>query len=100
MIYETDPFKHQEIALEKGWNETNFAYFMEMGTGKTKVAIDNISCLYHQKKIKQAIVVAPNSVYLNWFDEIRLHSKYAADIFVWKKSKVKLFNLHANSLLV
>jgi SNF2 family DNA or RNA helicase len=99
-IYETDPFKHQENALEEGWDKTNFAYFMEMGTGKTKVAIDNVSSLYHQKKIKQAVVVAPNSVYLNWFDEVRLHSKYSADIFVWKKSKIKLFNKYKyNNLL-
>ena len=30
-------------ALEKSWNKENFAYFMEMGTGKTKVLIDNLS---------------------------------------------------------
>ena len=29
-------------ALEKSWNRENFAYFMEMGTGKTKVLIDNL----------------------------------------------------------
>ena len=30
-------------ALEKSWNRETYAYFMEMGTGKTKVLIDNMS---------------------------------------------------------
>ena len=38
--YKTEPFKHQRQALREGAKDYNFAYFMEMGTGKTKVAID------------------------------------------------------------
>ena len=34
---------HIKTALEKSWNKENFAYFMEMGTGKTKVLIDNLA---------------------------------------------------------
>ena len=37
----TKPFNHQAKALELGHKQRVFAYFMEMGTGKTKVAIDN-----------------------------------------------------------
>ena len=40
--FKTKPYKHQLTALEKSWNKENYAYFMEMGTGKTKVLIDNI----------------------------------------------------------
>ena len=39
--FKTDPYKHQITALEKSWNRETYAYFMEMGTGKSKVLVDN-----------------------------------------------------------
>jgi SNF2 family DNA or RNA helicase len=71
--YKTEPFEHQRTALKQGADSNNFAYFMEMGTGKTKVTIDNTAYLFTQNKIKNAIVIAPNSVYLNWKKEIETH---------------------------
>jgi len=41
---------------------------MEMGTGKSKVLIDNIAMLYNAGKIDGALIVAPKGVYKNWFD--------------------------------
>ena len=49
-------------ALEKSWNKQNFAYFMEMGTGKTKVLIDNMSMLYDKGKVDGALIIAPKGV--------------------------------------
>ena len=43
--FKTKPYAHQLKALEMSWNKEVFAYFMEMGTGKSKVLIDNISML-------------------------------------------------------
>ena len=51
-IYKTNPYEHQRQALIKGAKLKNFAYFMEMGTGKTKVAIDNAAYLYQEKQIQ------------------------------------------------
>ena len=53
--FKTKPYAHQLTALEKSWNKENFAYFMEMGTGKTKVLIDNVAMLYDKGKIDGAI---------------------------------------------
>ena len=39
---------------------------MDMGTGKSKVAIDTIGYLYSQQKINAALVIAPKGVYDNW----------------------------------
>ena len=64
--FKTKPFDHQLQALGCSWDKTNFAYFMEMGTGKSKVLIDNIAMLYDQKKINSAVVIAPKGVYRNW----------------------------------
>ena len=56
------------------WNKEVFAYFMEMGTGKSKVLLDNISMLYDKGKINGVLIVAPKGVYKNWFDsEIPTH---------------------------
>ena len=49
--FKTKPYAHQLTALEKSWNKETYAYFMEMGTGKTKVLIDNMSMLYDKGKI-------------------------------------------------
>ena len=48
--FKTKPYKHQLTALEKSWNKETYAYFMEMGTGKTKVLIDNLAMLYDKGK--------------------------------------------------
>lgn len=71
--YKTKPFEHQREALKKGAKLKNFAYFMEMGTGKTKVAIDNAAYLFTINEVNTVIVLAPNSVYRNWEKEISMH---------------------------
>jgi len=72
--YKSKPFAHQKKALEMSWDKEAFAYFMEMGTGKSKVLIDNIAMLYNAGKINGALIVAPKGVYKNWFDsEIPTH---------------------------
>ena len=64
--FKTVPYAHQITALEKSWNKENYAYFMEMGTGKSKVLIDNMSMLYDNGKINGALILAPKGVYRNW----------------------------------
>ena len=72
--FKTKPYAHQLKALEMPWNKEVFAYFMEMGTGKSKVLIDNISMLYDRGKINGALIIAPKGVYKNWYDsEIPTH---------------------------
>lgn len=60
------PFDHQNEALRNGMQRTEFGYFMEMGTGKSKVLIDNIGMLYLSGEIDFALVIAPKGVYRNW----------------------------------
>ena len=64
--FKKKPYAHQLTALEKSWNRDTFAYFMEMGTGKTKVLIDNLAMLYDKGKVDGALIVAPKGVYRNW----------------------------------
>lgn len=72
--FKTKPYNHQLAALEKSWAEEHYAYFMEMGTGKSKVLIDNIAMLYDNGAINGALIVAPKGVYRNWYrNEIPTH---------------------------
>ena len=66
--FKTKPYAHQLKALEMSWNKEVFAYFMEMGTGKSKVLLDNMAMLYDKGKINGALIIAPKGVYKNWYD--------------------------------
>jgi SNF2 family DNA or RNA helicase len=67
--FKTKPYAHQLTALEKSWNKETYAYFMEMGTGKTKVLIDNAAMLYDKGKIDGLLIVAPKGVVGTWYDQ-------------------------------
>ena len=67
--FKTPPYKHQLRALEKSWEKSYFAYFMEMGKGKSKVLLDNIAMLYDQGKVNGALIVAPKGVIGTWYDQ-------------------------------
>jgi len=67
--FKTKPYAHQITALEKSWNKENFAYFMEMGTGKTKVLIDNLAMLYDKGKVDGALIIAPKGVVKTWYEQ-------------------------------
>jgi SNF2 family DNA or RNA helicase len=67
--FKTSPYKHQLKALEMSWHRETFAYFMEMGTGKTKVLIDNAAMLYDKGKIDGLLIVAPKGVIGTWYNQ-------------------------------
>jgi len=67
--FKTKPYGHQLTALEKSSDKKVYALFMEMGTGKTKVAIDNLAMLYDKGKVNGALIIAPKGVYKNWYSQ-------------------------------
>ena len=67
--FKMKPYAHQMTALEKSWNRETYAYFMEMGTGKTKVLIDNLAMLYDKGKVDGALIVAPKGVIGTWYNQ-------------------------------
>ena len=85
--YKTQPYDHQRVALRKGATQRVFGFFMEQGTGKTKVTIDNAVYLYNMELLDTVYVIAPNSVYTNWKKEIELHSSANNYIYQHKIDK-------------
>jgi SNF2 family DNA or RNA helicase len=100
--FKTKPYGHQLDALEASWNKEVFAYFMEMGTGKSKVLLDNAAILYDKGEINALLLIAPKGVYKNWYDsEIPTHLPDHVDtnIVLWKTSdKSKKQQLLLNTL--
>ena len=99
--FKTKPFAHQLKALEMSWDKKVFAYFMEMGTGKSKVLIDNMSILYDKGLINGALIVAPKGVYKNWFDsEIPTHmaDHIEKTMVLWESSAGKSKEKELNTL--
>ena len=87
--FKTEPYAHQRKALERSWEREYFAYFMEMGTGKSKVLIDNAAMLYNQGKINGLLLIAPKGVYKNWYeDQIPTHlpDYINKKVVLWKSS--------------
>ena len=87
--FKTKPYAHQLDALEASWDKENFAYFMEMGTGKSKVLLDNAAVLYDKGLINGLLLIAPKGVYKNWYDsEIPTHlpDHIQKKIVLWKTS--------------
>ena len=90
--FKTKPYAHQIKALDMSWKKVNYAYFMEMGTGKSKVLLDNIAMLYDKGAINSALIVAPKSVYRNWEKlEIPIHLPDHIETFigVWQATTTK-----------
>ena len=98
--FKTKPYEHQLIALEKSWDKEEYAYFMEMGTGKSKVLIDNIAILYDKGKINGVLIIAPKGVYKNWYSSeipthLASHIQYKSVLWTASISKTKQEELNS-----
>ena len=91
-LFKTEPYQHQRDALQLSWKADAFALFMEMGTGKSKVLIDNLAILFGRGAVTAALIVAPKGVYRNWAaQEIPIHLPDAIqrEVAVWSPSPRK-----------
>ncbi|MCW4031518.1 MAG: DEAD/DEAH box helicase [Candidatus Bathyarchaeota archaeon] len=92
--FKTKPFQHQADAIKESWFKEYYALFMEMGTGKSKVAIDNIGMLYERGFVNAALIIAPKGVYDNWVKgEIPTHlpDRIQRDVLRWEPKRTKGF---------
>ena len=64
--FKTEPYEHQKLAMDRAGSNEAFAFFMEMGTGKSKTLIDNMGVLWQDFGLNFALIIAPKGVYRNW----------------------------------
>ncbi len=100
--FKTKPYDHQHQAWKDSWSAEYYALFMEMGTGKSKVAIDTIGALYTTGRINAALIVAPKGVYDNWVKgEIPAHLSDNVNRMIvrWTPSSAKKFQEEMKELV-
>jgi SNF2 family DNA or RNA helicase len=79
-------------AISMSWMKPGFAYYMDMGTGKTKTAIDLYSAYFLQEEVDRLLVLTKFSTRMNWVREFGIHCPVPHDVAILDTSKPKLFD--------
>ena len=82
------PYAHQIEAFEKFKDSKYFSLFMDMGTGKSKIAIDICVYKFKKKEIDACLIIAPNNVHTQWMKEqFPIHCSIDYYPFTWSSVK-------------
>ncbi len=106
MIYtfSTTPHAHQEVSLQRSAEQENFALFLEMGLGKSKIILDTAGMLHAKGKILNLLITAPNGVHRQWVEEqapIHLAEyPYKCIVFDSQKSNTKKWAKKMDAVLI
>ena len=101
--YKIEPYAHQKKIFEETWQKRWYAFFLEMGTGKSKIAIDTMGALYEAGHIDTALIIAPKGVYDNWVKkEIPGHlpERIKANVVRWNPAFTKGFKAEMTKIAV
>lgn len=80
--FKTKPFDHQLKAWNESKDRIEYALFMDMGTGKSKVAVDTVAYLYLKGEIDTFVVLGNKGSYKNWvLNEVPRHMPEEIPIF-------------------
>jgi len=86
-----NPYKHQEIALERYRNAKEIPLFFDPGTGKTRTALLIAEAKFNAGQIDAVLVIAPNGVHKQWaVEEVPKWLSHVDTTVQWRKNK-KLF---------
>ena len=79
------PYAVQMKALERAEGQRGFGFGMEMGLGKTAVALSEYISLYNEGKVDVMLVLCPHTLKHNWEVEAK---RFVLDpklrVFVWR----------------
>ncbi len=86
--FKTEPFAHQLKAFNMLKDEEFLGLFMDMGTGKTKTAIDIATYKYLKGDISAVQIIAPNHVHEQWLvEQYPIHCSIDYKTFKWVSGK-------------
>ena len=84
----TIPFDHQVVAFNRFKDSEYFALFADMGTGKSKIAIDIGAYKYINGEINTMMIIAPNNVHIQWErEQFPLHCPIPYEAQTWEQAK-------------
>lgn len=93
--FKTEPWTQQIAAFLGCIINGGFLSALDLGTGKSKVAID--ACRYYE--IERVLVVCMNSAVEKWADEVEMHSDFSATC-LRGDSKIKWSNLRGKGFFM
>lgn len=82
------PFEHQRNIIARYEDEDVIPLFMDMGTGKSFTTLQIAQAKFRAGKIKALLVVAPNDVHRQWFDELVFGVDKDNDGIMWQELQV------------
>lgn len=93
------PYAAQAEALKQGAGRPGYLYALEMGLGKTGIALNEMTDLSMKEEIAGGITIAPNSILQNWVDEAEIMG-FKGNTYIWPDIKKieydRLFNIMVN----
>ena len=101
--YQTEPYKHQEKTLARSAFRKEFALFLEMGLGKSKVLLDNAAVLFEADKINALLIITPKGNLRNWDKlEIPKHfpERIEKKVLVWQPNHTNKWKQEYCSLVL
>ena len=101
--FKTKPFMHQYKAWARSKDLPNFGLFMDMGTGKSKVAIDTAAHLYLQGEIDTLVIFGNKGSYKNWIlNELPAHMPDSIPVLSthWESTPNQLLQTTYDMMLV
>ncbi len=90
--FKTTPRGYQKKALHFSWMKEAFAYYMDMGTGKTKTAIDLYSAYFMGGHVDRLLVTTKFSTRMNWSREFDIHCPIPYEVMILDTTKGKAFD--------
>lgn len=82
------PFEHQQVAVDKYRDEDEIALFFEMGCGKSFTLLKIAEEKFKKGEIKGVLLVAPNDVHRQWFDELVHGVDKDRDGILWQELSI------------
>ncbi len=74
------------------WKKPGFAYYMDMGTGKTKTSIDLYSAYFMEGEVDRLLVQTKFSTRMNWVREFAIHCPVPHETYILDTTKPKAFD--------
>ena len=90
--FKTEPREYQRLAIAMSWMKPGFAYYMDMGTGKTKTSIDLYSAYFLKGEVDRLLVLTKFSTRMNWVREFNIHCLVPHETLILDTSKPKVFD--------
>jgi len=71
---------HQQEALELAYGLKSYAFFHEMGSGKSRTLLELWKVYWQEGRITEAWVICPNSIINNWHEQISIWAPELRDV--------------------